>query len=144
MYIFISTTIGFMFFVLLRSSLTLFFLLKSTTGMHNVMANKVIRSVIVFFDSNPLGRIVTRFAKDMTIIDILIAPILIWVTQGVLRAVSVIITVSIINPYLLIFAAFGLAYMLYVTKLALRSMVDAQRFEQMFYGPINQTLSMVI
>ena len=36
---------------------------------HDRMTNNVIRSPTFFFDSNPIGRILTRFTKDSTIID---------------------------------------------------------------------------
>jgi hypothetical protein len=48
--------------------------------MHNTMAEKVIRSNIIFFDSNPSGRISTRFTKDLTILDNALPPITILVT----------------------------------------------------------------
>jgi len=38
--------------------------LKSSHCMHNAMAERIIRSNIIFFDSNPTGRILTRFSKD--------------------------------------------------------------------------------
>jgi ABC-type multidrug transport system fused ATPase/permease subunit len=78
------------------------------------MAEKVIRSPILFFDSNPQGRITTRFQKDMTIMDNAFSPIAVIVTQGLIRALSVIITVSLISPYILIVAAPAMFYMYYV------------------------------
>jgi hypothetical protein len=37
--------------------------------MHSKMIEKVIRSKILFFDSNPIGRIFTRFSKDVYVLD---------------------------------------------------------------------------
>ena len=33
------------------------------------MANMVMKAKILFFDSNPIGRIVTRFSKDIMYLD---------------------------------------------------------------------------
>ena len=43
--------------------------LNASSNMHNCMAEKVVRSHILFFDSNPIGRVTTRFSKDMVILD---------------------------------------------------------------------------
>lgn len=93
------------------------------------MAEKVLRSNILFFDSNPIGRITTRFSKDLTIIDMMLPYMILIVTQGLLRTFTVVITVSIVNPYLLIFVSLALPYMIWVVKHGIRPMVDAQRFD---------------
>jgi ABC-type multidrug transport system fused ATPase/permease subunit len=43
--------------------------LLSSTNLLKKMTEKVIRAKILFFDSNPIGRILTRFSKDMVILD---------------------------------------------------------------------------
>ena len=101
------------------------------------------RAKILFFDSNPIGRILTRFSKDLTMIDLVLCPLTLLVTQGFMRAVSVVISVSIVNPWLLIPAAIGVVLSYHITKTGLAPMIEAQRFDQLFHGPINQTLSMV-
>jgi ABC-type multidrug transport system fused ATPase/permease subunit len=108
------------------------------------MAERVLRSNIIFFDSNPIGRITTRFSRDMTVVDMFLPPIAVLVTQGMMRSITVIITVSIVNPWLLIVAAIGAVYMVYVVNKGIPPMIDAQRFDQMFYGPINSTFAMII
>lgn len=93
--------------------------------MHNKMAEKVLRADILFFDSNPIGRITTRFSKDMTIIDIMLPNSTVFVTQGVMRSLTVVITVSLLNPWLLIVVALGFIYMTYITSLGIKPMVDS-------------------
>ena len=89
------------------------------------MAEKVLRADILFFDSNPIGRITTRFSKDMTIIDIMLPNSTVFVTQGVMRSLTVVITVSLLNPWLLIVVALGFIYMTYITSLGIKPMVDS-------------------
>ena len=43
--------------------------IHSVTGMHNEMGQKVIRAKILFFDSNPIGRITSRFSTDVAMVD---------------------------------------------------------------------------
>jgi len=89
---------------------------KSTTNMHNDMSYKVLRAKILFFDSNPIGRVVTRFSKDVGVLDFIIPTLTIFIVQGIFRTISVAITVSIINPYLFIVAFFGALSMFYILK----------------------------
>ena len=37
--------------------------------LHNKILNSVTRAPILFFDSNPLGRIINRFSKDTAVSD---------------------------------------------------------------------------
>jgi ATP-binding cassette subfamily C (CFTR/MRP) protein 4 len=37
--------------------------------MHDNMFTKVIRSQMIFFDTNPVGRVLNRFSKDMGLVD---------------------------------------------------------------------------
>ena len=112
--------------------------------MHNMMAEKVLRANILFFDSNPIGRITTRFSRDMTILDNGVPVLTIMVIQGFLRVLTVIISISIVNPWLLIFAAIAIVMMIRVYRLGVTAMIDAQRLDQRFFGPINTTFTMVI
>ena len=84
---------------------------------------------MVFFDSNPIGRITSRFSRDMTVIDRSLPSLTIHVTQGLLRTITVIASVSFINPVLLIFASIGAWLMTRVYKYGIRGMIDAQRID---------------
>lgn len=126
-----------MLFGLFRSITLQVCLMQATTNMHYVMTERVIRAKILFFDSNPSGRIISRFSKDLGILDYLIPLIGLVTTQGLLRAVTVIITVAIVNPWLIIPSFFALLYMIWVSKKGLKPMIESQRMDIMYYSPIN-------
>lgn len=79
--------------------------------MHNLVTKRVLRANILFFDSNPIGRIVTRFSKDLSVMDFILPPYFIWISIGVFRAITVTIMVGIVNPYLFIGLAVGIVLM---------------------------------
>ena len=118
--------------------------MQATTNMHYQMTRTVIRAKILFFDSNPSGRIISRFSKDLGILDYLIPMIGLVTTQGLLRAVTVVITVIIVNPWLVIPSVCSLMYMIWVSKKGLKPMIEAQRLDLFYYSPINQTFTMMI
>ena len=87
--------------------------------MHNEMVEKVIRAKILFFDSNPVGRIFTRFSKDISVLDLLLPGITVFATFGLFRTITVVITLSIIHPMILIVVFIGMVFMLLTLKRAL-------------------------
>mmetsp|Transcript_119425 Transcript_119425/g.166610 ORF Transcript_119425/g.166610 Transcript_119425/m.166610 type:complete len:115 (+) Transcript_119425:1483-1827(+) len=109
---------------LIRTFISIAIFLESATNMHNKMINTVIRSLIVFFDSNPTGRIVTRFSKDLVILDMLLTLIGNMVFQGIFRSITVAITVAIINYWVLIPGFICLLIMFYYLKVGSPAMIE--------------------
>jgi ABC-type multidrug transport system fused ATPase/permease subunit len=84
--------------------------------MHNKMAERVLRAKILFFDSNPIGRILTHFSKDMVSIDFVIAMLTPIIAYGFFRALSVAVSLCIVNPWMIIPLILAGAYMVYILK----------------------------
>lgn len=76
------------------------------------MLTKVSRSKILFFDSNPIGRILARFSKDIAVIDFLLPNSVTFATFGFFRCVTVVMVLAVIQPYLIIVFAV-VAFILY-------------------------------
>ena len=53
------------------------------------MVEKVIRAHVLFFDSNPIGRILTRFSKDVTALDLVMPNIGVLAQFGIFRSLTV-------------------------------------------------------
>ena len=112
--------------------------------MHNAMGEKVIRAKILFFDSNPVGRITSRFSIDTGMVDGMLAVFTMMATSGLLRALFVCVSVVVVNPWSAIIMALSLVYMIYVYKTGTPSMVGAQRLIQKFQSPINQSFTTTV
>lgn len=93
--------------------------------MHVDMCKKVLSAKIEFFDSNPVGRILTRFSKDMAVLDLVTPPVAIVMTYGIFRAFTVAVSIIIINPWLLIPAFFSCIYLVYLMRNATLAMIEA-------------------
>lgn len=124
-----------------RNHVQIYLMQNAITNMHNTMTEKVLRSSILFFDSNPIGRIITRFSKDMTMLDLNVVTFSIYILAGNMRIISVLITVCIVNPYLLIVFAIGIFLTMSIASFAIFPMIEAQKIEQVWFGPINQTVN---
>ena len=84
--------------------------------MHLAMTKKLVRAKVVFFDSNPIGRILTRFSKDMAVLDLIVPSISVLISNGLFRTISVGITLCIVNYWLLIPLFFIICYFIYTVK----------------------------
>lgn len=59
-----------MLMALIRAQIIIRIIAKSAENIHDKMLTKVARSRILFFDSNPVGRILARFSKDISVVDL--------------------------------------------------------------------------
>jgi len=99
--------------------------LRTSTKMHLAMCERVLRANILFFDSNPIGRIITRFSKDMAVLDLIAPSVSILMTYGIFRAFTVTISLVIINYWLLIPTALSVTYLIYLMRNAKTAMIQA-------------------
>lgn len=112
--------------------------------MHKAMAKTIVRAKVVFFDSTPIGRILTRFSKDMAVLDLILPSATVLMSYGTFRTISVIIALCIVNFWLLIPLFFICIYFAYVVRLASRPMIEAQRLDSVVRGPIHSLFAMVL
>jgi ATP-binding cassette subfamily C (CFTR/MRP) protein 4 len=60
---------GCMFITLLRSIMFVKTCMRASIRLHNAMFSSILRGAMRFFDTNPSGRILNRFSKDIESID---------------------------------------------------------------------------
>ena len=80
----------------------MYLMLLSNSNLHKKITEAIIRSKMIFFDSNPIGRIFTRFSKDMTTMDLGLPGFLNWTTFVLLRTISGFVMVIAVFPGMLI------------------------------------------
>jgi ABC-type multidrug transport system fused ATPase/permease subunit len=91
----------YLFLTFTRSFIIYFILQVSVTNMHKRMVQQVLRAKILFFDSNPLGRIITRFSKDVTQLDLVMPNIAVLCSFGLFRAITVVMVIGYVHFYIL-------------------------------------------
>jgi len=120
--LFIVAVFAYILFNFTRGLISFCFISHATTNMNNSVCETVLRADILFFDANPVGRILTRFSKDIAVMDFSIAPFFIWCSMGIFRAITVTITIGIINPWLFIGLAISFVFMWLSMKRSVRIM----------------------
>lgn len=109
--------------------------------LHNRMFGRLLAAPMRFFDTNPSGRILNRFSKDMGTIDEQLPQAMIDAVQVGLVMVGILVMVSIVNP--LMIAALGIAIVLFalILRLYLKPSQDLKRLEGICRSPVFSHLS---
>ncbi|CAA7270432.1 unnamed protein product [Cyclocybe aegerita] len=119
--------------------------LKGGLNLFKAALASVLRSPTAFFDTTPLGRILSRFSKDQDTLD---NELSMTMTQALSTFSSVLGTVALVFytfPYLgIIFAPMSVLYYLVATYYR-RSSVETKRLDSLMrsilYGSLSETLS---
>ena len=69
LYIFGGLGAAAFFLSFFRAAVTLNALVTSSKNLHHSMLKAVLRAPVLFFDTNPAGRILNRFSRDIGIVD---------------------------------------------------------------------------
>jgi len=118
--------------------------LDSAQKIHNKMLEQIVRSPIVFFDSNPVGRILNRFSNDQGIIDRLLPQTMFNFIQGICYFLGLFITVWVINHYLLIPGAVAFFFYSRAVKYTAKSIRETRAQELLTRGPMYSHFSMTL
>ena len=87
--IFGGSIVFFMAMSYCRAQIIIQIISKAAKNIHDAMLTKVARSRILFFDSNPVGRILARFSKDISVVDLQIPALSNFCAQGIFRTLTV-------------------------------------------------------
>ena len=80
-YIYVGLVCGCALLIYLSAVLVLRTAITSTSAIHGKMIGRLLNSPVLFFDTNPAGRILNRFSKDIGIMDELL-PLALYVTSS--------------------------------------------------------------
>ncbi|CAM9886717.1 unnamed protein product [Scytosiphon promiscuus] len=126
---------------LFRAILTFFSLVKASHRLHDRMLKRIIRAPVLFFDSNPVGRILNRFTKDMHFMDDLLPMTLydfvicsFMVTGGTL-------IIFFVNPWVVISMIPAVWYFLYLMSFYMKTSRETKRLEAVTRSPVYSQLS---
>ncbi|XP_031558850.1 multidrug resistance-associated protein 4-like, partial [Actinia tenebrosa] len=113
----------------------------ASKNLHNNMFNSVLRAPIYFFDTNPVGRVLNRFAKDISQMDDLLpSSFSDFVRLSVLTFAILLLNVVSI-PYLLVGALPMTILFGYLRNYYLKTSRDIKRLEAINRSPVYSHVS---
>lgn len=101
-YIFTIITVATIIITLTRSFLFFNVAMKASQNLHNAMFTGITRASMYFFNTNPSGRILNRFSKDMGQIDEILPAVMMDVIQIFLSLFGIVIVIAVVNPLYLV------------------------------------------
>ncbi|XP_022216187.2 probable multidrug resistance-associated protein lethal(2)03659 [Drosophila obscura] len=140
-YYFTGINVSVIVFSLVRSMLFFYLAMRSSTTLHNTMFKGVTRAAMHFFNTNPSGRILNRFSKDLGQVDEILPSVMMDVMQIFLAILGIVVVLCIINVWYIL-ATFFLVVVFYVLRsFYLNTSRDVKRLEAVTRSPIYSHLS---
>ncbi|XP_072034829.1 ATP-binding cassette sub-family C member 4-like [Amphiura filiformis] len=140
-WIYSCLVLGIVIFSFGRTFLLYFIMVNASKNLHNQMFNSIIRAPMQFFDSNPVGRILNRFAKDIGFMDELLPTTMGDFNQISLMVLGVVIFICVLNPMVLLFTLPLCVIFIFVRMFFLQTSRDVKRLEGITRSPVFSHLS---
>ncbi|KAH8281368.1 hypothetical protein KR054_000153, partial [Drosophila jambulina] len=114
---------------------------KCSIGIHNSVFNAITRASMYFFNTNPAGRILNRFSKDMGQVDEMLPVVMMDLIQLLLGLCGIVIIIAVVNPLLLI-PILVISFILYKLRtFYLKTSRDVKRIDAIARTPVYSHLA---
>ena len=110
--------------------------LKASENLHDKMTIAVIKAPVLFFDTNPVGRILNRFSKDIGCMDDQLPGQFLRAVQLCLYFISATILSAVTNVWLFITCTPLTVLFIYIAKYYLKSSREIRRLEALTCSPV--------
>lgn len=128
-YIFTLITVATIIITVARSFLFFNVAMKASINLHNSMFRGITRAAMYFFNTNPSGRILNRFSKDMGQVDEILPAVMMDVIQIFLSLFGIVIVIAVVNPLFLIPTMVLAIIFYYLRTFYLKTSRDIKRLE---------------
>ncbi|XP_055398768.1 ATP-binding cassette sub-family C member 4-like [Bubalus kerabau] len=129
-------TVSTFLFGITRSLLLFYVLANSSQTLHNKMLESILRAPVLFFNRNPIGRILNRFSKDIGHMDDLLPQIFQDFIQMFLLVIGVMGVMVAVTPWVAVLVIpFGIIFFA-IQWYFLRSSRDVKRLESAAQSPV--------
>lgn len=135
-YILLILSVGTLALTLVRSGALAIFAVMASRRLHNRLLGRLLHAKMYFFDTNPLGRILNRFSKDIDNIDMPLPIALQDVLQAAALTIGSLVTVCIAIPWLLIAMVPVAISFLVLQTVYKKSSRELKRLDGISFSPI--------
>ncbi|XP_024516521.1 canalicular multispecific organic anion transporter 2 [Selaginella moellendorffii] len=110
--------------------------LTSSKNMHKLMVEKVFRSPLLFFDQNPIGRLLNRYSKDQAIADETLPSLIKQALEGIYASIGGLVLIGILVPWFLLTIPLALGILIYVRQQYISTGSALKRLDAISQSPI--------
>ncbi|XP_074994477.1 ATP-binding cassette sub-family C member 4 isoform X1 [Calonectris borealis] len=139
--IYAGLTVATILFGIIRSLLMFQVLVNSGQTLHNKMFQSILKAPVLFFDRNPIGRILNRFSKDIGHLDDLLPLTFLDFVQTLLQIFGVVAVAVAVIPWILIPLIPLFILFIFLRRYFLDTSRDIKRLESTTRSPVFSHLS---
>ena len=110
--------------------------INSSNHLHNSMLSAVLKAPVLFFDTNPIGRILNRFSRDIGIMDETLPINFLDAVQLLLFCVGAVVLPSILNPWIILPATPLIIAFILIGRYYVTTSRDVRRLEGVNRSPV--------
>ncbi|KYM76972.1 hypothetical protein ALC53_12582 [Atta colombica] len=108
----------------------------SSINLHSAMFRSILRATMYFYSTNPAGRILNRFARDINIVDLLLSMCVFDIIVIGLITITVILMVIAVTPWLAIPTVMCVCIFIYLRMIYISTSRSIKRLEGTTRSPI--------
>ncbi|XP_025056140.1 multidrug resistance-associated protein 4 isoform X2 [Alligator sinensis] len=139
--IYAGLTVVTILFGIIRSLLVFQVLVNAGQILHNKMFQSILKAPVLFFDRNPIGRILNRFSKDIGHLDDLLPLTFLDFMQTLLQIFGVVGVAVAVIPWILIPLVPLFILFIFLRRYFLATSRDIKRLESTTRSPVFSHLS---
>ncbi|KAL9978294.1 hypothetical protein ACROYT_G015793 [Oculina patagonica] len=113
-----------------------YLLLKAAENLHNKMTVSTIKAPVLFFDTNPAGRILNRFSKDVGCMDDVLPPLFLQALVMCLFQLCTMLVPAATNYWLFLALLPIIGILVYYARYYLKSSRELKRIEAIKCSPV--------
>ncbi|KAJ7389918.1 hypothetical protein OS493_028381 [Desmophyllum pertusum] len=121
---------------IMRAIALLNVMINSSKHLHNSMLSAILKAPVLFFDTNPIGRILNRFSGDIGILDELLPDVFVGAVQIVLFCIGAVTLPSFLNPWIILPATPLMIIFVLIGRYYMKTSRDLRRLEGINRSPV--------
>ena len=115
--------------------------LKCAERLHDKMFVAILQAPVLFFDTNPVGRILNRFSNDIGCVDELLPKTILWAMQMLLLIFFQILVTVATNVWLVFVVVPISMLVVYLSNYYLKTARELKRLESISRSPVSAHFS---
>ncbi|KAL9955987.1 hypothetical protein ACROYT_G037398 [Oculina patagonica] len=139
--IYASCVIAAVLLTTLRAYTFFLVVLRSSENLHNNMVTAILKAPVLFFDSNPIGRILNRFSKDIGCMDEVLPKTFLFAVQMVLFVLTAALLPLVANAWLVAVVVPIILSYVYIARYFMRTSRELRRLESVCRSPVLTQIS---